>query len=313
MGIWNTSRGRDRRWRKSGSAIMPMPRYAQAVVVILAIAVVVSAGRGIANRLRPGSPKYTPSNAAGAGAKGTEATTWQATVSDSLDASFSDAQAGNITAAEVDADRAANLLLSARMQDKVSAPPSFFDAAIGQLERIILAKPDNDRLAEHCRLAEVALAELRSSLNTSFRFPTGPPLPRSLTSRSPQLRETIVTARGPRAIGINFLLDPASLGGNYLDATSMPFSAEILEPPSTRAFADNIRVENLTFSGAAQTLDGIHWRNAVFISTRLRYEGGPLSLQNVEFAHCTFGFTTDTRGGRLAQAIALGQTSLTIE
>jgi len=298
LGIWNTPSGRDRRWRKSGSAIMPMPRYAQGVVVILAVAVVISAGRGIANRLRAGSPINAFSTAAGAGGQGTQASAWQANVSDSLDASLNDAQAGNITAAEVDADRAANLLMSARMENRVSPPQSFFDAAIGQLERTILAKPDNDRLAEHARLAEIALAELRSSL---------PPL------SSPLLNGTPIIARGPRAIGVNFVLDPASLGGNYLDATSMPFSAEILEPPSTRAFADNIRVENLTFSGAAQTLDGIHWRNVVFIGTRLRYEGGPLSLQNVQFVRCTFGLTTDARGARLARSIALSQASLVIE
>ena len=32
----------------------------------------------------------------------------------------------------------------------------------------------------------------------------------------------------------------------------MPDTAEILLPPFTRAFADNIRVENLTFQGAAE-------------------------------------------------------------
>ena len=75
----------------------------------------------------------------------------------------------------------------------------------------------------------------------------------------------------------------------------MPDTSEVLLPPSSRAFADNIRIENLTIEGAAQTLDGIHWRNVTFIGTRLRYEGGPIDLQNVQFVRCSFGLTTDDR------------------
>jgi hypothetical protein len=108
-------------------------------------------------------------------------------------------------------------------------------------------------------------------------------------------------------------LNPAKLGGNLLDATSMPSSAEILEPPPSRIFADNVHVENLTIAGAAQTLDGIHWKSVTFIGTHLRYEGGEVDLHNVRFIHCMFGFPSDDRGGRLATAIARGQTTVVIE
>jgi len=93
----------------------------------------------------------------------------------------------------------------------------------------------------------------------------------------------------------------------------MPSSAEILEPPPSRIFADNVHVENLTIAGAAQTLDGIHWKNVTFIGTHLRYEGGEVDLHNVRFIHCMFGFPSDDRGGRLATAIARGQTTVVIE
>jgi hypothetical protein len=89
--------------------------------------------------------------------------------------------------------------------------------------------------------------------------------------------------------------------------------AEILMPPVTRSFSDKVSVENLTLTGAAQTLDGIHWRNVTFIGTHLRYEGGPLDLDNVRFVRCRFGFDAKENGARLANAIALGQTSITIE
>ena len=294
-----------------------MPNYAQVIVVILALAVVYSAGQGIykyfgtrnkgpafVNAPANPAPTAPPSTQFANPIVGTGANPWQTDVALSLDASVRDAQAGNITAAEVDADRAATLLQAARVQaisgvPNISAAPAFFAAANATLDRVIQAKPDNDRLAEHARLAEIALAELFSSLQ---RAPA-----ESIAS------EKRIFGKSPRTIIAGTLLNPASLGGNFLDANSMPYSAEILEPPSTRAFADNILVEDITFSGAAQTLDGIHWRNVTFINTRLRYEGHELSLDNVQFIRCTFGFTTDARGARLANAIALGQSSLVIE
>ena len=109
------------------------------------------------------------------------------------------------------------------------------------------------------------------------------------------------------------MLDAATANGNYVDATLMPETAEIILPPATRIFADDVRVQGLTFEGASQTLDGIHWKNVTFINTRLRYEGGQVSLNNVRFVRCTFGFSSDERGARLASAIALGQTSFVIE
>ena len=74
-----------------------------------------------------------------------------------------------------------------------------------------------------------------------------------------------------------------------------------------------MRVENFTLSGATQTIDGIHWKNVTFIGTRLRYQGGEAALQNVHCVRCTFGFVINDRGARLANAFALGQSSIVIE
>jgi len=122
-----------------------------------------------------------------------------------------------------------------------------------------------------------------------------------------------VVVAAPRELAANDLLDPAALGGNFLDASMMPDEVEILLPPETRQFSDNVRVENLTIAGASQTLDGIHWRDVTFIRTRLRYEDGQLDLQNVRFVRCTFGFPSDGRGASVANAIALGKTSIKIQ
>src|ERR1700721_2919692 len=50
-------------------------------------------------------------------------------------------------------------------------------------------------------------------------------------------------------------------------------TSEVLLPPSTRNFNDNVRVEGLTIEGASQPLDGVRWKNVTFIGMRLRYEG----------------------------------------
>lgn len=122
-----------------------------------------------------------------------------------------------------------------------------------------------------------------------------------------------IAIEAPRELSANQLLDPASVRGNFLDATLMPDTSEILLPPEHRQLSDNVRVEGLTMAGASQTLDGVHWRNVSFVGARLRYEDGPLDLQNVRFIHCTFGFPSDARGASIANAIVHGQTSLTIQ
>ena len=149
-----------------------------------------------------------------------------------------------------------------------------------------------------------------SSANSAGASPSGA---NSAGAKSDEPAAGHILAGAPRALVIGSKLDPASLGGNYLDATSMPPTAEILEPPSSRLFVDDVRVENLAIAGGTQTLDGMHWKNVIFIGTRLRYEGGEVDLQNVRFVHCMFGFTTDGRGARIASAIAAGKTTLVIE
>lgn len=152
----------------------------------------------------------------------------------------------------------------------------------------------------------MALAELESSLASG-----GPGGERS--GSADDSRGTHVAINAPREIAAGQTLDRKSFGGSYLDATLMPDTAEILLPPYSRAFVDNIRVENVTIAGASQTLDGIRWRNVTFVGTRLRYESGELDLQNVRFVRCRFGFESDDRGAHLANAIALGQTSIAIQ
>jgi hypothetical protein len=266
----------------------------------------------------------------------------------SFDAAAREATAGNLTAAQMAVDRGAAIVISARVQKRPAAP-DYFESSIAQLDRVVLAHPGNERLDEHVNLARIEVAQLRSALETPPPNATLAPVtsdanPAANFAASNAAKSSAAPGAGagdgakagavngavtnpgvdanaanrvsigaPQSVETGALVDPASMGGSFVDATLMPHTSELLEPPSSRIFADRVRVENLTFAGATQTLDGLRFKNVTFIGTRLRFEGGQVELQNVHFVHCTFGFTTDTRGARLANAVALGHTSLLIE
>lgn len=277
---------------------------------------------------------------------------WQRDVIVSLDEAARHASENDVTETNVAVDRAASIVTVARLRSQPT-PPDFFDDALAKLDQILATYHTNSRLTAHVTDARIELADLRSSIepvppgtpqslnidellvatatgatapptsaaskSSAPSSPNQPPLaspssaPASNSKSANDVALGQVFVGAPRILAIGALLNPASLGGNLLDATSMPSGAEILEPPMSRIFADNVHVENLTIAGAAQTLDGIHWKNITFIGAHLRYEGGEVDLHDVRFIHCMFGFTSDDRGGRLAAAIARGQTTVVIE
>jgi hypothetical protein len=378
--------GRVRHWERRRSP-SSAPWFVRPLVILLAFALmIVLAFRGVQYALhgRHGSARAnvavyedftyarrTPTNPATGVIPG-----WQRDVIVALDEAQRHASEGDATETNVAVDRAASIVIVARLRTQPT-PPDFFDDALAKLDQILAAYHTNSRLTAHVTDARIELAELRSSIEpvppgtpssvnidellvatatgatappslgaaskssapSSTNQPPSsaasepsvqpgagsssassaanqPPSASSPTSNSKSANNIApgqVFVGAPRILSIGATLNPAKLGGNLLDATSMPSSAEILEPPPSRIFADNVHVENLTIAGAAQTLDGIHWKNVTFIGTHLRYEGGEVDLQNVRFIHCMFGFPSDDRGGRLATAIARGQTTVVIE
>ena len=290
-----------------------MPVSARLVILLLFLALAVTFVWQGVQYLLHSSRKAVAVQAAPAAAPApampSQAVAWQNDTFTSIESAARDAQAGNLTASEVDLDRASSILEASRVESHTAAT-DFFVTVVNELDRVASAHPENDRLIEHTRIVRIDLAELRSSLEGS---PPDSSAPSGSTQATASVAERRATLGAPRSVAAATDVTPAVFGADYVDATLMPDTAEILEPPSTRLFTDNVRVENLTFAGAAQTLDGIHWHNVTFIGTRLRYEGGEVDLQNVHFLHCTFGFTTDDRGARLANAIALGQSSIVIE
>jgi len=364
--------GRVRHWERRRSP-SSAPWFVRPLVILLAFAlIIVLAFRGVqyALHVRHGSARAnvavyedttyalrTPTNPATAIIPG-----WQRDVIVALDEAQRHASEGDATETNVAVDRAASIVIVARLRSQPT-PPDFFDDALAKLDQVLAAYHTNSRLTAHVTDARIELAELRSSIEpvppgtpsslnidellvATATGATAPPSPgaaskgnapssanqppsgSSPASNSASANNSSATGNStsatnvapgqvfigaPRILSIDAILNPAKLGGNLLDATSMPSNAEILEPPPSRIFADNVHVENLTIAGAAQTLDGIHWKNVTFIGTHLRYEGGEVDLHNVRFIHCMFGFPSDDRGGRLATAIARGQTTVVIE
>ncbi len=300
------------------------PAYVRYTVLAMAAVLVITlAWRGIRWTMHPPQRQMTNAqtrdSSAPAGAHSADATPWERDFTYALASATTDAEAGNISAAEISVDRAENFVTVARLQSR-AAQPELFVVALAQLDHILKQRPDDARLLEHVTLARISLAEFRSSMSPALAAPPdGTPSVTTSTVKGGDVMHLVTTysksvgLTSPREIAANQLVDRALLGGNYLDATLMPDTAEILLPPSTRSFADHIRVEDVTILGAAQTLDGIRWRNVTFVGTRLRYEGGQLDLQNVQFVRCRFGFPADDRGARLANAIVLGRTSFKIE
>ncbi|MGH9714073.1 MAG: hypothetical protein ACRD5M_12320 [Candidatus Acidiferrales bacterium] len=296
--IYNTPSGRSRRWGHRRHSRRNTPSWARYILLLLSLALIGTLIWVRTSRLLWRTSKYSPpATAAPAAAVQPAQTTWQRDVANSLETAQTESRAGNITQAEVAMDRAAAFVTAAKYNSE-AVTPDFFDSSLARLDRAVATHPENARLSEHATLMRIELAQLRSSLEAAPAQP---------------VTAVTVAIDSPRAVARDAVLDPATLGGNILDATDMPSSSEILEPPFSRQFADNVQVQNLTLSGATQTIDGIRWENVTFIGTRLRYQGGEVSLQNVHCVRCTFGFAIGDRGARLAIAFALGKTSLVIE
>ncbi|HEY7826367.1 MAG TPA: hypothetical protein VIC00_06050 [Candidatus Acidoferrales bacterium] len=350
-GIWNTPSGRQRRWgRRQGGRYFDMPAWAGYIIVVCAVvlcgemiwqgvqwvrrpaspAAIVAEGAtpsgrdaGGANLARANSEgnsgvARTESGASAANGASAAEPAWQSDALQSFAAGSHDATGGNITAAEMALDRGAELIAEARGRAE-QATPDFFSATVEMLNRALRGHESNERLEEHATLARIELAQLRSAQNepggaaAGGGQPLGEPENAGGEGAAQTKGAPSVAIYAPRSIAANETLNPVALGAEILDARMMPDASEILLPPSTRAFEDNVHVDHLRLEGAAQTLDGIHWSNVVFADTRVRYEGHGLDLQKVKFVRCTFGFPVDARGARLANAVALGQTSIAME
>jgi hypothetical protein len=106
----------------------------------------------------------------------------------------------------------------------------------------------------------------------------------------------------------------------YRSALQVPQPDQGTTIPCTKGFKDETlfrgegknQVENLTIRDCPQLLDGISWKNVLFVNSRILYRGGPLMLNNVTFINCTFEVENNKAGADILQYAALDSKELTI-
>jgi hypothetical protein len=96
------------------------------------------------------------------------------------------------------------------------------------------------------------------------------------------------------------------IGGTVLNCTP-DFNAK-----NAMSIKTGLTVDGVTISNCPQSLDGITWKNIVFVNSRIRYEGGPLALENVTFVNCTFQTTQNNEGIKLLRYAALDKNYLKV-
>jgi hypothetical protein len=64
-------------------------------------------------------------------------------------------------------------------------------------------------------------------------------------------------------------------------------------------------ISNIAVVTPSQTLDGFVWNSVVFVNARIRYLGGPVTLNNVRFVNCTFD--VPAKGGHPILNYAMAQ------
>ncbi|HXP68052.1 MAG TPA: hypothetical protein VOA88_02105, partial [Candidatus Dormibacteraeota bacterium] len=165
--------GRVRSWeRRRGRPTAPW--FIRPLVILLAFAlIVVLTFRGVqfALRTRHGNSRanvavyedFTSASRSAANLATGIIPGWQRDVIVALDEAQRHASEGDATETNVAVDRAASLVIVARLRSQPT-PPDFFDDALAKLDQILAAYHTNSRLTEHVTDARIELAELRSSI-----------------------------------------------------------------------------------------------------------------------------------------------------
>lgn len=309
------------RRRRRKSAYKPergdeLGKWLRYVVILLALVLLGTLGWQVAQRYsHPEQQKgagelaaVDRSYAAGVNSSDTLSRRWQSEFENAVGAAHELSKGGDVTGAEEATDRATAIVESARSR-KFDAPAEFFATALRELNGIRDMHEDNDRLREHIFQTKIALAELRSSIGAAAASAAEPRRDDNETagpSGADGGRRSVIL-EVPKAVSAKQSLNPATLGASFVDATRMPGASEVFLPPASREMADDVKVSGLTIAGAAQTLDGIVWKDVTFVGTRVRYERGPVSLRNVRFEKCNFGFSVTPGGEKIVDAILRGE------
>jgi hypothetical protein len=206
----------------------------------------------------------------------------------------------------------AHILLVAATESKSPVPTGYFERTVALLNDLP-AVSDAD-IANRVLSARVALAEYHSALEP------GPALPSKEVALKVRSGESIalesMSGGSMYRVSGQFMLTPKTdwdARGAVIDGSAITSGNDLLQTSSGTQAKNQDSIRGLTLNGVTQTLDGVEWKDVVFVNSRVRYRGGDLKLDNVRFVHCTFEVPENSRGAQLADYAALESGALKID
>lgn len=170
----------------------------------------------------------------------------------------------------------ANLLVDAALKSEVPADPELLIRSRTEL-RTVLNHVSLPAPVRHEGISTFGHLDAYAafSQNTLGKIPIvkeAPPLPH-------QAGKALFTATIPLTLGQFSVVDPARQG-----------IALVLVPSD---FHGNVLVYEVRLIGLTQDLTKVKWLNVEFVNSTIKYNGGPLYLENVTFQSCKLNFGTD--------------------
>jgi hypothetical protein len=202
------------------------------------------------------------------------------------------AKEGKIELAVRAAQQGANNLALA-VARRPPVPPEYFADTVEIIDGVAHATPSAE-LSRRLQDARLSLAEYRSALMIGRVTYT----------------QKFTWKKMEHAFSLGF--PNTGIVGGYFDATQVTGDFITVESPAHRKLSENLRIKGTAILNGVQTLDGIRWRDAVFIGTHIRYLGGELDLDHVTFVGCTFEAPDTHRGAKFAEYAALQLPSIKV-
>lgn len=205
----------------------------------------------------------------------------------------------------------AHALLMAAKANRSPVPPGYFASTVALLNNLP-AVSDAD-VANRLLSARVALAEYHSALQP------GPEMPAKQVTFTARSGESVATEAmsGSAVYRVSSQLKLApktdwQAPGAVVDGSAIPSGTDLFVTSGGSLSQNGDSIRGLTLDSVTQTLDGVAWKDVVFVNSRVRYHGGDLKLDHVRFVHCTFEVPESSRGAQLADYATLESGDLNI-
>jgi hypothetical protein len=190
----------------------------------------------------------------------------------------------------------AHVLLMAAKENRSPVPPGYFASTVALLNNLP-AVSDAD-VASRLLSARVALAEYHSVLQPD------PEIPAKQVAFKVRSGESIATEAmsggAVYRVSSQLTLPPKTdwqAAGAVVDGSAIPSGTDLLLTSGGSLSKNGDSIQGLTLNGVTQTLDGVEWKDVVFVNSRVRYACA--TRTSAEFApgcsnrgHQGYGFWT---------------------